>query len=248
MVMTRRLSNSHSRMLQEDGRLQALLFQGFANLDSYRASGTEDLFFRRWAGAHAKVVSADQAMQRWRRLLNNFVMLLTTITGIAIVLVGGMRVMDGAITVGMLAAFQMLVANFNAPVASFVGLSAQLQDARGYIERLDDVLRQPTDPLFRSDRADRERARGCTGAIDVEALSFSHAEVNAPFFRNLDLAIAPGRRVAWSAPPAAASRRWGGCSSGSRCRRPASPASTASRCRSSTTSRCAPPSPTSSRA
>jgi NHLM bacteriocin system ABC transporter peptidase/ATP-binding protein len=195
MVMTRKMSDSHRRMLQEEGALQAMLFQGFANLESYRASGTEDLFFRRWAGAHAKVLAAEQEMTRQRRMLNGFVMLLGTITGIAIVLIGGIRVMDGFVTVGILAAFQMLVANFNAPVASFVGLSAQLQDARGYIERLDDVMHQSPDPMFHPGRA-TDSAQAIRGAIDVKGLSYSHAEVNAPFFRNLDLAIAPGRRIA----------------------------------------------------
>jgi hypothetical protein len=39
-----------------------MLVQGFPNLDNYYASGTEDLFFRRSAGAHTATVSADQQM------------------------------------------------------------------------------------------------------------------------------------------------------------------------------------------
>jgi NHLM bacteriocin system ABC transporter peptidase/ATP-binding protein len=195
MLMTRRLSNSHRRMLQEEARLQALLYQGFASIESFRASGTEDIFFRRWAGAHAKVVSAEQAMTKWRRMLTNLVTLLTTVTGVAIVLVGGMRVMEGTITVGMLVAFQTLMANFNSPVASFVGLGAQLQDARGYIDRLDDVLRQPTDPLFAPDRAVAEIAR-LHGRLKIEHLQFSYSAVSQPFFRDLNLAAPPGSRIA----------------------------------------------------
>jgi NHLM bacteriocin system ABC transporter peptidase/ATP-binding protein len=195
LAMTQRLSNAHGRMLQEEGRLQAMLYQGFANLDSFRASGTEGVFFRRWAGAHAKVLSAEQEMTRSRRLLSGLVMLLTSVTGIAIVLIGGMRVMDGAITVGMLVAFQTLTANFNAPVSSFVGLSAQLQDARGYIERLDDVMGQAADPLLRADRR-TEVPPNIRGRIDIENITFSHAEVSSPFIRNIALQIAPGKRIA----------------------------------------------------
>jgi ABC-type bacteriocin/lantibiotic exporter with double-glycine peptidase domain len=182
-------------MLQEEGRLQAMLYQGFANLESFRASGTEDLFFRRWAGAHAKVLTAEQSMLRYRRALTGMVMLLTAATGIAIVLIGGMRVMDGAITVGMLVAFQTLTANFNAPVASIVGLSSQLQDARGYMERLDDVLRQAVDPLLRDDRA-TETPSGIRGRVEIENLTFSYATVTTPFIRDLSLRIAPGQRIA----------------------------------------------------
>ncbi len=195
IVMTRRLSDSQRSMLQEEGRLQALLYHGFASIESFRASGTEDVFFRRWAGAHAKFVTAEQAMLRWRRLLNNLVVALTTVTGIGVILVGGLRVMEGTVTIGMLVAFQTLMSNFNSPVASFVGLSAQLQDARGYVDRLDDVLRQDIDPLFAEQRSIVPLTR-MNGRLAVEQLQFSHAGVGLPLFRDLNLKVAPGMRVA----------------------------------------------------
>ncbi|WP_407048086.1 NHLP family bacteriocin export ABC transporter peptidase/permease/ATPase subunit [Methyloraptor flagellatus] len=193
-VMTKRMSDAHRRMLQEEGQLQALLFQGFSSLESFRASGTEDLFFRRWAGAHAKVLTAEQRMTRSRRLLTGLAAMLTSITGIAIVLIGGIRVMDGLVTVGVLAAFQTLAANFNGPVASFVGLSAQLQDSHGYVERLDDVLLQPVDPMFDAERGS-QTPESIRGAVEVEALTFSHAEIIAPLFRDLSLSVKPGHRI-----------------------------------------------------
>ena len=195
IMMTRRMSDSQRRMLQEEGRLQALLYQGFASIESFRASGTEDVFFRRWAGAHAKFISAEQAMVRWRRLLNNFVAALTTVTGIGVVLIGGLRVMEGTVTIGMLVAFQTLMSNFNSPVASFVGLSAQLQDARGYVDRLDDVLRQKIDPLFAEQRTILPLTR-LHGRLTIEQLQFGHSGVSLPLFRNLNLTVAPGTRVA----------------------------------------------------
>jgi NHLM bacteriocin system ABC transporter peptidase/ATP-binding protein len=195
IVMTRRLSDSQRGMLQEEGRLQALLYHGFASIESFRASGTEDVFFRRWAGAHAKFVTAEQSMLRWRRLLNNLVVALTTVTGIGVVLVGGLRVMEGTVTIGMLVAFQTLMSNFNSPVASFVGLSAQLQDARGYVDRLDDVLRQDIDPLFAEQRSIVPLPR-VHGRLAIEQLQFSHSGVGLPLFRDFNLKVAPGTRVA----------------------------------------------------
>jgi NHLM bacteriocin system ABC transporter peptidase/ATP-binding protein len=195
VVSTRALSNAHRHMLQEEGRLQGLLFQGFASLESYRASGTEDLFFRRWAGAHAKVLGAEQIMTQTRRRLSGLALLLSSLTGIAIVLLGGLRVMDGAITIGMLIAFQMLTANFNAPVTSFVGLSAQLQDARGYMERLDDVLDQAADPMLGAVSSDAP-VSPARGAISVSAVTFSYSLVAPPFVKDLSFDLEPGQRVA----------------------------------------------------
>ena len=45
-------------------------------------TSTEDLFFRRWAGAHAKLLSAEQNMNNYRRLLNNAPVLLNSVAGV----------------------------------------------------------------------------------------------------------------------------------------------------------------------
>jgi NHLM bacteriocin system ABC transporter peptidase/ATP-binding protein len=192
--MVRFLADLHRKSLQDDAHLQGMLVQGFAGLDNYRASGTEDLFFRRWAGAHAKMVSAEQHMNRWRRLLNNAPVLLNSVAGIAIVLLGGFSVMDGVISVGMLVAFQTLMGSFNAPIASFVGIGAQLQETHGYADRIGDVLRQPADPMLASDRhaAIPQTFAGC---LEVENVSFSYSPVSPPQVTNVSLTIEPGARI-----------------------------------------------------
>jgi NHLM bacteriocin system ABC transporter peptidase/ATP-binding protein len=193
--LSRRLSDAHRRMLQDDARLQAMTLQGFANLDAYRASGSEGLFFRRWAGAHAKVVSAEQAMSFWQRLLGSLPVMLTTIAGVAIVLYGGMRIMEGTLSIGMLVAFQALMLNFNAPVAGFIGVGGQLQQTRGYVDRLGDILRQRLDPMLAGE-AGLDDLPTPRGSLTVDRLAFGYAAVNAPFIRELALDVPAGSRIA----------------------------------------------------
>jgi NHLM bacteriocin system ABC transporter peptidase/ATP-binding protein len=194
MWMMRFLTDLHRRTMQDDARLQGMLVQGFANLDNYRASGTEDLFFRRWAGAHAKMVSAEQNMNRWRKLLNNAPVLLNSVVGIAIVLVGGFGVMEGVISIGMLVAFQTLAGLFSAPVASFVGIGAQLQETHGYADRIGDVMRQPIDPMLEASRQDDGNPK-LIGRLDVENVSFGYSPVTPPQLTDVSVTIAPGARV-----------------------------------------------------
>jgi ABC-type bacteriocin/lantibiotic exporter with double-glycine peptidase domain len=192
--MVRFLADLHRRSLQDDARLQGTTVQGFANLDSYRASGTEDLFFRRWAGAHAKMLSAEQNMNNYRRLLNNAPVLLNSVAGVAIVLFGGFAVMEGVVSIGMLVAFQTLASMFNAPVASFVGIGAQLQETHGYADRIGDVLRQPVDPML-----DVKRETGplpkFSGRVEVENVSFGYSPITPPQLADVSLSIRPGARI-----------------------------------------------------
>src|SRR5581483_8817264 len=185
--MVRFLSDLHRRSLQDDARLQGTMVQGFANLDNYRASGTEDLFFRRWAGAHAKLLSAAQNM-------NNAPVLLNSVAGVAIVLFGGFGVMEGAISIGMLVAFQTLASLFNAPISSFVNIGAQLQETHGYADRLGDVLRQPSDPMLEPTRETAPLPK-FSGHLQIEGVSFGYSPITPPQLSDVSLSIAPGARI-----------------------------------------------------
>lgn len=54
--------------------------------------------------------------------------------------------MDGYMTIGMLVAFQALTYSFLQPVNDLVELGGRLQEARGDINRLDDILQANVDP------------------------------------------------------------------------------------------------------
>src|SRR4029077_8518156 len=79
-------------------------------------------------------------------LVNAVPPLLMAMNTLAILWLGGLRGMDGAISIGMLMAFRALAASFIQPVTQLVGLGATLQEAHGDMNRLDDVLNYPIDP------------------------------------------------------------------------------------------------------
>ncbi len=194
---TARLLNDRSQRLQlDEGKLGAVTLQGLSMVDSFKATGTEALFFRRWAGAHAKVVNAEQDVGRLRRLLGAVPPLLSALSTAAIILVGGLRVMDGAITIGMLVALQGLAASFFAPISGLVSFGAQLQETNGAIQRLDDVLRHPSDSAFRAPAVARQPLSRLSGALRVRDLAFGFSPLDPPLIDGFSLDLEPGDRVA----------------------------------------------------
>ena len=196
-LSARGMENANRRMVSDESRLQSVTVQGIAMADDFRASGTEGMFIGRWAGAQARVLDAEQKSTLRTTMLSQSSALVVALGGVAVVVVGGLRVMDGVITIGILLAFQMLMGSFSGPVLALVGVGGQMQQLRGLAERLDDVSR------YGQNRAPSPEPPPGTviprsGGIGLRLnnVAFGYASLEAPFISNLNLEIRPGARVA----------------------------------------------------
>jgi ABC-type bacteriocin/lantibiotic exporter with double-glycine peptidase domain len=114
---------------------------------------------------------------------------------------GAMRVMDGAMTMGTLVAFQSLAASFSAPASQLVGISAKLQEAQGDLDRLDDVMKYRTDPLTATPSDEEPRiVDKLTGMIEFRDITFGYSRAEPPLLENFNLVLRPGERVALVGP------------------------------------------------
>jgi len=148
-LVSRRLVDGSRRLLVDQSKLMGIVMQGLLMIESFKAAGTESLFFSRWAGHHAKVLNSEQILARHRLLLGMTPVILSMLGATVVLVVGGFRVMDGLITIGALVAFQALMINFSAPLVSLVALGGQVLEAGGEIVRLDDVLKHEIDKEFK---------------------------------------------------------------------------------------------------
>lgn len=209
-LISRRRIDANLRLLQERGKLMGTSMGGLQLIETLKATGGEADFFAKWSGYHAKVLDAEQKLGVSTQLLNAVPPLLTAVNAVLILGIGGLRVMDGHMTMGMLVAFQSLMASFIQPVNDLVGLGGQLQEIEGDMNRLDDVLRYPIDPLIAAEEArgaDRGGAAGSaglaadlapklTGAIELRDVTFGYSKLAPPLIENFNLKLQPGMRVA----------------------------------------------------
>jgi len=194
-LSVRGIENASRRMVHDEAKLQAITIQGVAMVEDFRASGTEGMFVSRWAAHLAKVVDAEQNSQFRSTLLSNLSMAVIGLTAVAVLVVGGFRVMDGVITIGMLLAFQLLMGNFTGPLLSLVGVGGQLQQVRGLAERLDDIVAYRTGlpvPQAPSEGANPP----LSAALTLRNVSFGYSALDGPLIDDLSLEIASGARVA----------------------------------------------------
>jgi len=127
-----------ARTVAENGRVQAAGLNGLQTIESLKASGWEREYFAYWAGIKARSKNSAQQIP----------VLLTDLSMAAVLGIGALRVMRGEMSMGMLAAFQVLLLAFLVPVQKFMNSGANLLTLGGYIRRINDVMAYPLDPLF----------------------------------------------------------------------------------------------------
>ncbi len=198
--------DANMRLVQDWGKASGVGIAALQSIETLKASALESDFFSRWSGYYAKAATAQQELEVINQILGVLPIFLTSLTSMLILVVGGWRVMDGNLSIGMLVAFQSLMLSFQQPVNTLVDFGTTLQELEGDLNRLDDVLGNSLDPELEPERlGEREtretRDREITdsklqGYMELRNITFGYSHVDPPLIENFSLSLQPGQRVA----------------------------------------------------
>lgn len=197
--ISRKRTDLNMQLLQEQGKLMGTTMNGLQMIETIRASGGEQDFFSRWSGHQAKALNAWRDLELWSQVTTLLPGFLVAVNTVAVIGLGGLRVMDGHMTMGMLVAYQSLMMSFLAPVGQMVSLSALLQVAVGHMTRLDDVIRHEQDPVFGKKRAPLVVGQipiRLVGGLEFRNVTFGYSRIEHPLIEDFNLTLRPGSRVA----------------------------------------------------
>jgi ATP-binding cassette, subfamily C, bacterial len=134
-----------------------------------------------------------------------------------VLIIGGLRVMDGTLSIGMLVAYQALTDEFLKPVSQMVNFGSTLQELEADLSRLDDVLENPIDPEAERGnnghgyhREHNGNGNGNSsslvvtnrdsfrlhGNVRLENIGFGYSRLDPPLVQDLNITLKPGQRVA----------------------------------------------------
>ncbi len=197
--VSRKRVDLNQRLLQERGKLTGVSMSGLRMIETLKSVGREGDFFARWAGYQAKVTKAQQDMGVYSNFLVAVPPLLGVLNTAAILTVGGLRVTEGSMTIGMLVAFQSMMTSFLDPVNKLVEMGSTVQEVQGGLKRLDDVLNNQTDTGLETTEAASDISRRLPklkGYLALENVNFGYSRLAPPLIENFNLNLKPGMRVA----------------------------------------------------
>jgi NHLM bacteriocin system ABC transporter peptidase/ATP-binding protein len=188
--------NLNRRLSQDQGKLMGTAMGGLQSIETLKAMGAEADFFSRWSGLQAKTLSVQQSTKLQRDLLSLVPPTLTMLNTVLILGVGGYRVMDGSLSIGMLIAFQSFVGLVGMPVQHVVNFGNAISEVEGKLGRVDDVLTAAPDPQVREPQSAPARQGKLTGLLELRQVSFGYSPRDPAVVQGVSLTVAPGSRVA----------------------------------------------------
>jgi NHLM bacteriocin system ABC transporter peptidase/ATP-binding protein len=202
IVASRLLQDANRRAQNDEARLQGLTLQGLSMRDDFRASGSEGLFHTRWQGAQARVLVGEQTTGRANLWVSEVAALILALAGIGVLVVGGLRIMEGALSIGLLISARALMANFSGPVVGLVDAGTQMQSVRGVTERLADAMNHsantaPVPVVAKPDMAeDTPDTDGPVPPLRATNVTFRYGASSPAAVDDVSLSLGESQRIA----------------------------------------------------
>jgi ATP-binding cassette subfamily B protein/subfamily B ATP-binding cassette protein MsbA len=195
-----RLWNLRLRPLYRDIRKQrqeidAKTAEVFGGMRVVRAFGRQRREASRFVGESHYMTRMELFSWWCSRLVEIVWEMLLPISSGALLLYGGLRVVDGRLSLGDLMMFLVYLAMLLEPVAVLATSVTQLQNNLSGFDRVLDLLAEPREMTSRPGSATLKR-ENVAGRITLDDVDFSYPNTERAVLRNISLDVQPGEVVA----------------------------------------------------
>jgi ATP-binding cassette subfamily B protein len=170
-------------------------------VESIKASGLENEAFVMWSASFKEGLEEIQKQS----LVNTLLGAVGTTSGFllrtSVVLLGGLLIIVGQLSLGELMAFQFLMGLIQLPLQQLTLINSQLQQLDGEMGRFNDIADTAVDPAVRSFQLSAFNAtlvpqRQLQGRIELRNLAFQFSHTTPLMFEGLNFDLAPGQHLA----------------------------------------------------
>ena len=187
--------------IRDTGKYSSLTLAGMQMIETIKASGAEQGFFRKWAGLQASVNSQNVRTAKLDQHLGVLPIFLTSLADSIVLICGVYLVMEGSFTLGAVMMFQGFLSSFMSPAMTLIGGAQTIQEMRTQMEYLQDVMDYPADEGLKGTPATRtDEMTKLRGQVELKGVTFGYSQLADPIIKDVSLSVESGHSIALVGP------------------------------------------------
>ena len=190
------ISNITMKLQQDQGKMIGSVFAGLNITSTLKASGTENEYVGRIQGYYAKTILLEQKLGKQQQILNAIPSVANEISNVLVMMVGGILVINGEMTAGMLVAYTSLLGSFTEPINQLVGFIQKIQTLKADMSRVEDIMKYEEDSKF-VEHEIIPMSEKLTGEIELRNISFGYSILEKPLVENFNFYLPCGSSIAF---------------------------------------------------
>lgn len=201
VIMSRQfISEASIKQQMSGGKLYGAVCAGLSITDTLKASGAENEYVSRVLGYQVKHSNLEQEQVAFQKILNAIPETMGQITDVLHLLVGGILVINGSMSLGMLTAFCSLFDSFIEPVNKLVTFAQKIQTMKASITRVEDVQKYPEDERYQQTEARFKQQKKLNGEIELQNITFGYSRLKPALVDELNFHLYSGESIAFVGP------------------------------------------------
>lgn len=195
-ISNRRINISRVQM-RDEAKLSSTTVAGIEMIETIKASGAENGFFAKWAGYQASANTQNVRSMKLNAYYGLIPQAVSALVNMAILALGLFLILRGEFTVGMLFAFQTMLASFMNPVMELANAGTTIREMRTNMERIDDVMEYPADVEYPAERPEDVSYDKLSGRLEMRNVTFGYSRLAPPLIENFSMTLEVGQKVAF---------------------------------------------------
>jgi ATP-binding cassette subfamily B protein/subfamily B ATP-binding cassette protein MsbA len=192
----RRITDVSTEYHTRESKVSAVIQESISAIRTIQAFAREEDEVRRFSADAAQSVDANVRMTKVQVMSSFIIGLITAAGSVAMIWIGGQRVLAGRLTIGELLVFISYVGMLYGPMSTISGIAGAIQSALTPFRRVVEILE--TMPTIH-DAPDAKPLTHCEGVIRFDHVTFGYDAVK-PVLKDVDFEAKPGEMIALVGP------------------------------------------------
>ena len=198
VIITRAFfERTHSLALEyrvRKGRFAGALCSGINISSTVKSCGAEGEFTSKLLGYNAGSFDSEQRLSRLQYIFDSLIDASALLSDAIILIIGGLLVINGRLTIGAMVAFSAVFSVFAAPLKSLAALMKRTRIARAELKRAEDIINYD-DKSDEGGKPDEVNGK-LTGRVEVRNLSFCYTGSDRNVITDISFKAECGESVA----------------------------------------------------